>query len=44
MEFGIMPIAESQFTLLMLTGFKIIDVHDTPHNHAILNGAQKCRL
>lgn len=41
MEFGIMPIAESQFTLLMLTGFKIIDVHDTPHNHAILNGAQK---
>lgn len=44
MEFGIMTIAESQFTFLMLTGFKIIDVHDTPYNHALLNGAKKCRL
>lgn len=41
MEFGIMTIAESQFIFLMLTGFKIIDMHDTPANHALLNGAKK---
>lgn len=44
MEFGLMPIACSHIILLMMTGFKIINVHDTPHNHALLNGVQKCRL
>lgn len=39
MEFGIMTIAESQFIFLML--IKIIDMHDTPYNHALLNGAKK---
>lgn len=41
MEFGIMLIANSHCILLMLTGFKIIKVHDTPRDHALLNGAQK---
>lgn len=44
MEFGIMPVAESQSILQLLTGFKIINVHDTPYNHALLNGAQRCKL
>lgn len=44
MEFGLMPIACSHIILLMMTGFKIINVHDPPHNHALLNGVQKCRL
>lgn len=44
MEFGIMLIANSHCILLMLTGFKIIKVHDTPRDHALLNGAQKCRI
>lgn len=42
MEFGIMPIAESQFTLLILTGFQKNNEHDTPNNRALLNGVQKC--
>lgn len=41
MEFGIMPIAESQFTLLILTGFQKNNEHDTPNNRALLNGVQK---
>lgn len=44
MEFGIMLIANSHCILLILTGFKIIKVHDTPRDHALLNGAQKCRI
>lgn len=44
MEFGIMPIAYSHFILLMLTGFKITKEHDTPRDHALPNGAQKCRI
>eukprot|EP00105_Crassostrea_gigas_P043172 XP_019927320.1 PREDICTED: protein transport protein Sec61 subunit alpha-like [Crassostrea gigas] len=41
MEFGIMPIAESQFILLMLSWFKLINVHDTQYNHGLLNRVQK---
>lgn len=41
MEFGMVAFAESHLTLLILTGFKIIDVHDTPYDHALLNGAHK---
>lgn len=44
MEFGIMPIAYSHFILPMLTDFKITKEHDTPRDHALLNGAQKCRI
>lgn len=44
MEFGIMPIAESQFTLLMLTCFKLINVHNPQYNHGLLNRVQKCRF
>lgn len=44
MEFGMMPIIESNGILLALTRLRIIILDDTPYKHDLLNGAQKCRL
>lgn len=41
MEFGIMPISESYGILLAL---RTIILDDTPYNHTLLNGAERCRL
>lgn len=41
MEFGIMPISESYCTLLAL---RTMILDDTPYNHALLYGAERCRL
>lgn len=44
MEFGMVVFVEFYLILLILIGFKIIDVYDILYDYVFFNGVYKCRF